>query len=70
MQKKAPQKSIYNETCLAAVMQSELALQFVEKQTPEICLAAVRQNDYALEFVDEQTLEINLNQHGNKKCRP
>jgi hypothetical protein len=34
------------------------ALEFIEKQTPEICLAAVRQDGRALWYVKKQTQEI------------
>jgi hypothetical protein len=35
--------------CLAAVMKSGLALQYVKEQMPELCLAAVKQDGWAFD---------------------
>lgn len=37
-----------------------LALQYIQKQTPEMCMAALKQNGLALQFVEKQTPEICL----------
>jgi hypothetical protein len=35
-----------------------MALQYVDKQNPEICEIAVKQNGLALQYIDKQTSEI------------
>ena len=48
----------YKETCLKAVKQNGLALQFVDHQDVDICLEAVNQNGMALKYVKDQRLGI------------
>lgn len=48
------------ESCLAAVMKSGFALEYVDNQTPELSLAAVTQAGQALRHVKEKTPELCL----------
>lgn len=46
--------------CLAAVIDSGYALEFIVEQTPNICLTAVRNNGLALMYVKYQTDDVCL----------
>ena len=52
--------NLYQLTILNSDSTTSYALEYVDRQTPEICLAAVKKHGYVLEYVKEQTPELCL----------